>query len=78
MRSSVVWRVDSFHCRRFAGSTMSLTKFAKTLLRLAKSLDLTRYRKRRRGPKKPATPRTKYHNGGHASTAKILALRKKK
>lgn len=59
-------------------SEMSLTQFAKTLLNLAKSLDLTRHRKRRRGPKKPATPRTKYHNGGHASTAKILALRKPK
>ena len=57
-------------------SKMSLTQFAKTLLNLAKSLDLSR--QRRRGPKKPATPRTKYHNGGHASTAKILALRKPK
>ena len=59
-------------------SEISLTEFAKTLLKLAKTLDLTRYRKRRRGPKKPATPRTQYHNGGHASTAKILALRKSK
>lgn len=59
-------------------SQMSLTEFAKTLLRLAKSLDLTRHRKRRRGPKTPATSRAKYHNGGHASTAKILALRKSK
>ena len=59
-------------------SQMSLTEFAKTLLKLAKTLDLTRCRKRRRGPKKPATPRTKYHNGRHASTAKILALRKPK
>ena len=59
-------------------SQMSLTEFAKTLLKLAKTLDLIRHRKRRRGPKKPATPRTKYHNGGHASTAKILALRKPK
>ena len=57
-------------------SQMSLTEFAKLLLTLAKTLDLTRYRKHRRGPKKPATPRTKYHNGGHASTAKLLALRK--
>ena len=57
-------------------SEMSLTEFAKTLLKLAKTLDLTRYRKRRRGPKKPATPRTQYHNGGHASTAKIPRTQK--
>ena len=55
---------------------MSLTEFAQTLLNLAKTLDLTRDRKRRRAPPKPATPRTQYHNGGYASTAKILALRK--
>ena len=34
-------------------SEMSLTEFAQTLLKLAKTLDLTRDRKRRRGPKRP-------------------------
>lgn len=57
-------------------SRMSLTEFAKLLLTLAKTLDLTRYRKHRRESQKTATSRTESHNGGHASTAKFLALRK--
>lgn len=55
--------------------TMSLTEFVKFLKSLAKQIDITRYRKHQRGPKKPRPPHEKYHNGGHASTAKILALR---
>ncbi len=55
--------------------TMSLTKFVNFLKSLAQRVDITRYRKHRRGPKKPRPPHEKYHNGGHASTAKILALR---
>jgi IS4 transposase len=56
-------------------ATMSLKEFANTLKALAKRVNITRFRKYKRGPKKPPTPRAKYHNGGHASTAKILALR---
>lgn len=56
-------------------ATMTLKEFAETLKSLAKRVDIARFRKYKRGPKKPPTPRTKYHNGGHASTAKILALR---
>jgi hypothetical protein len=55
--------------------TMSLTKFINVLKMLAKQVDVTRYRKHKRGPKKPPPPHEKYHNGGHVSTAKILALR---
>ncbi|MGH7948606.1 MAG: transposase [Candidatus Binataceae bacterium] len=61
------------HWRLFA--TMSLSEFVKHLKSLAKRVDVVRYRKHRRGPKKPAPARGQYHNGGHASTAKILALR---
>lgn len=56
-------------------STMSLAQFVKQLQSLAKQVDVVRYRKKRRGPKKPAPARSQYHNGAHASTAKILALR---
>ena len=52
---------------------MTLTQFAQTLLTLAKTVDLLRYQKKPRSPKKPAQKRTAYHNGGHASTHKILA-----
>ena len=55
--------------------TMSLSAFVKELTSLAKRVDVVRYRKSRRGPKKPLPARGQYHNGGHASTAKILALR---
>jgi IS4 transposase len=56
-------------------ATMSLKEFVNHLKSLAMRVKITRYRKYRRGPKKPPTPRDKYHNGGHASTFKILALR---
>jgi hypothetical protein len=55
--------------------TMSLAKFANFLKSLATQVDIKRFRKHQRGPKKPPPPHEKYHNGGHASTAKILALR---
>lgn len=55
--------------------TMPLAKFVNVLKSLAGQVDLTRYRKHKRGPKKPPPPHEKYHNGGHASTFKILALR---
>jgi IS4 transposase len=55
---------------------MSLVQFVHFLKSSAKRVDLTRYRKAKRGPKKPRPPHQKYHNGGHASTAKILAHRR--
>ena len=55
---------------------LSLRDFASALKELAQKLDLTRYRKTKRGPKKPPPKKKKYHNGGHASTYKLLALRK--
>lgn len=54
---------------------MTLSAFVKVLTTLARQVDVVRYRKHRRGPKKPLPPRGQYHNGGHASTAKILAMR---
>ena len=57
---------------------LSLSAFVKELKSLAKRVDVVRYRKHRRGPKKPLPARGQYHNGGHASTAKILALRNTK
>lgn len=59
-------------------ATMPLSEFARHLVKLAKNVDLTRHQKHRRGPKKPAPKKSQYHNGGHASTAKLLALRKTK
>jgi IS4 transposase len=49
--------------------------FASTLRELASSVDLSRYQKHPRGPKKKPPERTPYQNGNHVSTAKLLAQR---
>ena len=54
--------------------TMPLPAFVKELKSLAKRVDVVRYRKHRRGPKRPLPARGQYHNKGHASTAKNLVL----
>ena len=48
------------------------TQMARRLVALAQGIDLSRYRKHKRGPKKPTTSFNK-HNRGHTSTARILA-----
>jgi hypothetical protein len=57
--------------------TMTSKQFALVLKEIAAHTDLARYRKSRRGPKKPPPKRTKYSNGGHVSTHKVLTERKK-
>jgi len=42
------------------------------LLKIARSIDLSRYKKHRRGPKKPRPPRTMYVDKPHVSTARLL------
>jgi hypothetical protein len=49
--------------------------FAEALRELASSVNLARYQKHPRGPKKPPPERTAYQNGQHVSTAKLLAQR---
>jgi hypothetical protein len=43
------------------------------LVRLAKHVDLARYPKRKRGPKKPRPPRTSGRLNHHVATARLLA-----
>jgi hypothetical protein len=43
----------------------------------AAGLDLRRYRKHPRGPKKPPPKKDPYQNGGHISTQKLLRQRKR-
>jgi len=67
-------QIPSQHWRIF--SEMSLAQFARELKRMAEHLDPERYRKSRRGPKKPPTKKKKrYRNGGHVATLDILMLR---
>ena len=55
---------------------MTTKQFAAALKKIAAHADLARYQKSRRGPKKPPPQRTKYGNGGHVSTHKVLTERK--
>jgi len=50
-------------------------EFAHVLRELASSVNLARYQKHPRGPKKKPPERTAYQNGKHVSTAKLLAQR---
>lgn len=65
--------IPARHWRTFA--TQSDEDFAMTLRELARRMSLTRYRKHARGPKKKPPDKSKYKNGGHVSTAKLLTER---
>jgi hypothetical protein len=54
---------------------LSDREFANVLRELALSVNLSRYQKHPRGPKKKPPERTPYENGKHVSTAKLLAMR---
>ena len=54
---------------------LSAKEFANALREVASSVNLARYRKHPRGPKKKPSVRTAYQNGKHISTAKLLAQR---
>ena len=54
---------------------LSAQEFANALRELASSVNLARYQKHPRGPKKQPPERTAYQNGKHVSTAKLIAHR---
>jgi hypothetical protein len=54
---------------------LSDKEFADALREVASSVNLVRYQKHPRGPKKRPPERTAYQNGKHVSTAKLLAQR---
>ena len=55
---------------------LPLESFAELLRQIAKRVDPTRYRKAKRGPKKPPPAKKPYKNGGHVSTHRLLQKRK--
>jgi IS4 transposase len=55
---------------------MSVAQLAKTLKALAGRVDLAKFKKHRRGPKRPRPDRTYGGKSNHVSTARILARRK--
>lgn len=50
-------------------------ELARVLKELATNVSLRRYQKHPRGPKKPPPKKSKYKNGRHVSTARLLATR---
>ena len=50
-------------------------EMAQVLKMLAAKANLRRYKKHPRGPKKPPPKKSKYKNGDHVSTAKLIAMR---
>ena len=50
-------------------------EMAQVLKQLAANVSLRRYQKHPRGPKEPPAKRSKYKNGGHVSTARLIAMR---
>ena len=55
---------------------LSPTQLAVTLLEAATHVAPANYRKSKRGPKKPPSPKSTYRNGGHVSTHRLLEQRK--
>lgn len=55
---------------------MPAPEFGAVLREWAANLNLRRYTKSKRGPKKPVPPRTQYKHQPHVSTARLLAERK--
>lgn len=53
-------------------AALTAKAFARLLKDVAARVDLTRYRKTPRGPKKPPPQKSRYRNGGHVSTHKLL------
>lgn len=54
---------------------LAAPRFATLLKKIAAHVDLERYRKSPRGPKKPSPKKDRYQNGGHVSTHKLLTER---
>lgn len=54
---------------------MDIRELARLLKKIAAHVDLERYRKSPRGPKKPPPKKDRYQNGGHVSTHKLLTER---
>jgi hypothetical protein len=52
--------------------------FAAVLRRMASRVEPDKYRKAKRGPKKPPLPRGRYRNGGHVSTHRLLERQKRR
>ena len=55
-------------------TTVSRSEFSSILLDLSLKMNLSKFKKHKRGPKKPPQPKTQFIGKPHVSTAKLLAL----
>ncbi len=60
-----------------AFADLDATALAEALREVARHVQPEKYRKARRGPKKPPPPKATYKSGGHVSTHKLLQKRRK-
>lgn len=67
--------IESSHWTR-SFARLTVDEMAATLLELAEQVDVDRFRKRRRGAKKPQPPRKGGYPHKHVSTARLLAERR--
>ena len=65
--------IPARHWTKFRALTPA--ELARVLKQLATNVSLPRYQKHPRGPKKPPPQKSKYKNGRHVSTARLLATR---
>jgi Transposase DDE domain len=76
VRQTYMGMMVALPAQRWAGfRKLSPSQLAKVLKEVARHVRPERYRKARRGPKKPATPKGRYKNGGHVSTQKLIQKR---
>jgi Transposase DDE domain len=68
--------IDLVAWKRF--ETMDPAKLARQLVQWARLVQLTRFKRHSRGPKKPVPKRTRFPDKGHVSTARLLAESRKK
>ena len=61
---------ETFWVKQYSG--LNAAELAVELKAIAQHLDISKYRKHKRGPKKPPTPRTRFRNTPHVSTKRLL------
>jgi hypothetical protein len=65
--------MEEYWARKYG--SLKPAQMARELIRIARLVQLSRYRKHKRGPKKPVVKMNKKHRG-HISTARVLAERR--
>ena len=74
--SGMAVAIDDVAWERF--QTMAPEAFARQMLAWASFVQLARFKRHPRGPKKPVPKRTRFPDSGHVSTARLLAESRKK